>query len=88
MVCLRSRAYDVACNWKLFIEIFMEYYHLKAAHPDTLHTVNYHIPKPPAEMEGKFVSQFGTHQGTSAVLEGSGRGRFDYLPLTRYIPNH
>ena len=80
MVCVRSRAYKVACNWKLFIEIFMEYYHLKAVHPDTLHTVNYDIPDPPDEVEGEFVSQFGTHQGTSAVLEDSGGGRFDAIP--------
>lgn len=80
MVCVRRLEYEVACNWKLFIEIFMEYYHLKAVHPDSLHTVNYDVPDPPEQVRGEFVSQFGTHQGTSAVLKDSCEGRFDVIP--------
>ena len=32
MVCVRRRAYDVACNWKIYIENAMEEYHTPTVH--------------------------------------------------------
>ena len=76
MVTTRRRKFEVTCNWKLFIENFMEYYHLKAVHPESLELVNYHRPEPPEKVRGEFISQFGTHQGTSALIKGKGHEAF------------
>ena len=43
LVTGRSRTFDVNCNWKLFIEIFNEYYHLPLVHPQSL---NHYYPEP------------------------------------------
>jgi phenylpropionate dioxygenase-like ring-hydroxylating dioxygenase large terminal subunit len=72
MVCTRRRNFEVACNWKLFVEVFMEYYHLNAVHPHSLDTVDYQPPDPPDPVRGQFVTQFGEHEGTSGVIKGRG----------------
>ena len=32
----RVREFDVECNWKAFIEVFNEYYHLPMVHPESI----------------------------------------------------
>ena len=54
------RELTVSCNWKLFIEVFNEYYHLKKVHPRTLSAL-YQDPDPPDPCQGAFISQFGEH---------------------------
>lgn len=76
MRCVRRREYEVACNWKLFIEVFMEWYHIKAVHPGSLDSVNYDRPDPPDKVKGEYVTQFGTHEGTGALLKGRGHTAF------------
>jgi phenylpropionate dioxygenase-like ring-hydroxylating dioxygenase large terminal subunit len=69
MVCTRTRSFEVACNWKLFIDIFLEYYHLRSVHPESLALVGYQTPDPPDAVGGQFISQFGRHAGSSAILK-------------------
>ena len=80
LITASQRDFTVDCNWKLFIEVFNEYYHLRKVHPHTLSTL-YANPDPVDETRGAFVSQFGTHarQGSVGVLEEAGSG-FDALP--------
>lgn len=76
MRCVRRRQYEVACNWKLFIEVFMEWYHLKAVHSNSLDSINYDHPDPVDKTKGQYVTQFGTHEGTGALLKGHGHTGF------------
>ncbi|MDB4827202.1 aromatic ring-hydroxylating dioxygenase subunit alpha [Gammaproteobacteria bacterium] len=64
-----QREFKVQCNWKLFLEVFNEYYHLKKVHPGTFGSL-YRDPDPPEPVTGCFVSQFGEHvkKGSVGVL--------------------
>ncbi len=68
MASARRREFEVTCNWKLFLEVFNEYYHLKAVHPRSIGGI-YHEPDDPEELSGQFVTQFGSHDGSSGLLE-------------------
>ena len=65
----RVREFDVDCNWKTFIEVFNEYYHLPAVHPDSINWL-YPEPDPPEPASGEFVTQFGPTEGAAALLAG------------------
>lgn len=64
----RRREFETACNWKLFLEVFNEYYHLKVVHPRSIGPI-YDPPDEPEELCGEFVTQFGTHEASSGLLE-------------------
>ena len=64
----RRREFDVACNWKAFIEVFNEYYHLPFVHPDSIDDL-YLDPDPGDATTGQFASQFGSTEGTGALLQ-------------------
>lgn len=68
MASARRREFEVACNWKLFLEVFNEYYHLKAVHPRSIGPI-YHEPDEPEDLAGEFVTQFGSHDASSGLLE-------------------
>jgi len=36
LVTTRRRSLTVDCNWKAFLDVFNEYYHLPFVHPDSL----------------------------------------------------
>jgi len=63
----RVREFDVDCNWKTFIEVFNEYYHLPYVHPSSL---NWLYPEPDGtdDVEGNFTSQFGETNGNAGLL--------------------
>ena len=67
MSSTRRREFEVACNWKIFLEVFNEYYHLPFVHPETLDDI-YDIPENLDKVNGNYVSQFGSTQGTGALL--------------------
>ena len=67
MVSTRRREFEVACNWKIFLEVFNEYYHLPFVHPDTLDDI-YNVPNDLDRVNGNYVTQFGSTQGTGALL--------------------
>ncbi len=69
LVIGRQREFDVDCNWKLFLEVFNEYYHLPHVHPES---INHRYPEPdPADIVmGEYTSQFGVTCGNPALLDG------------------
>ncbi len=70
LVATRVREFDVDCNWKTFIEVFNEYYHLPAVHPESISWL-YPEPDPPEPVDGAFVTQFGPTEGAAALLEAT-----------------
>lgn len=67
MVSTRRREFEVGCNWKAFLEVFNEYYHLPYVHGSSLGSV-YDPPDDGDAVNGSYASQFGTTQGSGGVL--------------------
>ena len=61
---------EVGCNWKAFLEVFNEYYHLPKVHPKSF-SLYYATPDPGDQVRGNFATQFGRHQGTRSVAKVS-----------------
>jgi len=70
LVATRFREFEVDCNWKTFLEVFNEYYHLPYVHPDSL-TGFYREPDPVDAVIGEYTTQFGVTEGTAALLDDS-----------------
>ena len=68
LVSTRRREFEVRCNWKNFVEVFNEYYHLPYVHPDTVDGL-YELPDAPDATSGAYATQFGATQGTGGLLE-------------------
>ena len=68
----RMREFEVQCNWKTFIEVFNEYYHLPMVHPDS---INWLYPEPEAVdiVKGQYTTQFGATEGAAALMADSQR---------------
>lgn len=64
----RVREFEVECNWKTFIEVFNEYYHLPMVHADSISWL-YPEPDPADPTSGQYTSQFGATEGAAALLE-------------------
>ena len=64
----RLQRMEVDCNWKTFIEVFNEYYHLPYVHRDSI-THMYREPEPTDPVMGEYTTQFGITEGTAALLE-------------------
>ncbi|UCH40106.1 MAG: aromatic ring-hydroxylating dioxygenase subunit alpha [Gammaproteobacteria bacterium] len=64
----RVREFDVDCNWKTFLEVFNEYYHLPMVHPDS---INWQYPEPDAvdDVRGQYTTQFGETEGAAALMQ-------------------
>ena len=64
----RMREFEVQCNWKTFIEVFNEYYHLPMVHPDS---INWLYPEPDEvdQVTGQYTTQFGATEGAAALME-------------------
>lgn len=69
MASARRREFEVAYNWKLFLEVFNEYYHLGSVHPRSIGGI-YHAPDEPEAVTGRYVTQFGSHDASSGLLAG------------------
>ncbi len=67
-VSTRVREFQVACNWKLFIEVFNEYYHLPYVHPHSIADA-YLEPEPCDAVIGEYTTQFGATKGSGGLLE-------------------
>lgn len=67
LVSTRRIEFEVGCNWKVFLEVFNEYYHLPYVHPDSLGDL-YDTPEDPETVSGNYVTQFGETKGTGALL--------------------
>ena len=70
MAATRRVEFKVACNWKAWVENFMEGYHIPCVHRSTIsrHRAINHAEDPPAR--GEFETIFEQHEGTLALLDG------------------
>jgi len=68
LVTTRRQDFDVNCNWKAFLDVFNEYYHLDFVHPSSIGNL-YLKPEVQDSTIGDFASQFGRTSGTGALLE-------------------
>ena len=78
MGCVRRREFEIACNWKLYPEVSMEYYHLKSAHPRSI-APSFHDPDPPDRVAGQFATVFGLTDGSVALMAGQGHKGFPVI---------
>jgi phenylpropionate dioxygenase-like ring-hydroxylating dioxygenase large terminal subunit len=70
MAATRVRVHDIDCNWKTWVENYMEGYHIPTVHRATISghkTVN--TPEDPAG-RGQYTAIFEKHDGTLALLPG------------------
>ncbi len=79
LVTVRRQELEVACNWKMFLEVFNEYYHLPFVHADSIDSL-YAAPDPPDAARGAFATQFGATEGTGGLLEGDQRHALPAMP--------
>lgn len=70
LVSTRRERLEVACNWKAFLDVFNEYYHLPYVHPGSIGGL-FQEPDPSDATTGAYASQFGTTEGRSALTEGT-----------------
>ena len=68
MVLTRSWTREFAFDWKGFIDVFNEYYHLPYVHRDSIDGV-YNDPDPSDATTGHFATQYGSTEGTGGLLE-------------------
>ena len=66
MICVRREEYDLACNWKLFIENAMEDYHTATVHKASVGKQHVEIE----DTRGEWEAAFFETPGTIAVLPG------------------
>ena len=66
LVTTRWRELEVECNWKLFLEVFNEGYHLDYVHPDTFGGI-YQEPDLPDPSTGSLTTQFSRTIGTGGL---------------------
>jgi choline monooxygenase len=70
MVVVRRKSFEIACNWKLFVENAMEELHIATVHRKT---IQQHTPMEthePEEARGQYCALFSTHEGSMALLKG------------------
>jgi choline monooxygenase len=72
MVCTRRSSYELACNWKTFVENAKEALHIGTVHRKTINryasakTAGYEVQK----VTGEYCSTFAGHEGSMALLKG------------------
>ena len=66
LVTTRRRELEVDCNWKLFLEVFNESYHLEYVHASTFGGI-YLEPELPDEVGGCVQSSFSPTEGTGGL---------------------
>ncbi|MFT5657648.1 MAG: phenylpropionate dioxygenase-like ring-hydroxylating dioxygenase large terminal subunit [Gammaproteobacteria bacterium] len=67
LISTRRIRFESDCNWKLFLDVFNEYYHLPSVHPDSINDV-YKKPDAGDITTGAYASQFGETEGTGGLL--------------------
>lgn len=79
LVTTRRREFTVDCNWKAFIDVFNEYYHLQYVHKDSINDL-YNPPDRPDNSIGAFATQFGVTQGTGGLLQDQQQYALPMMP--------
>lgn len=65
----RRVEYDLACNWKTWVENFMEGYHIPTVHKSTISRQKaINVPEDPGS--GEYTAIYERHEGTRALLQG------------------
>ena len=77
MACVRRKTYDLACNWKLYVENAMESYHVPTVHGQTLQKQKRDI-NPPIAADGQYCGLYTRHKGSRALI--AGETGFPYIP--------
>jgi len=77
MRCTRRVEYDIACNWKIYVENAMESYHVPTVHQQTIQKQK-RDHNPPIPSNGAYCGLFTRHTGSRALLPGA-KG-FPYIP--------
>jgi phenylpropionate dioxygenase-like ring-hydroxylating dioxygenase large terminal subunit len=72
LVCVRRKAYDLNCNWKLFAENAKESYHIATVHRKT---INQYASADVAKYDyvavrGQYAMNYAQHPGSMALLKG------------------
>lgn len=70
MVATRRAAFDVACNWKVWVENFMEGYHIPTVHRATI-SRHKAVNVPLETRRGEYQMIRELHDGTLALLDGA-----------------
>ena len=68
LITTRREVFEVQCNWKAFLDVFNEYYHLNNVHRTSIFNL-YCKPEESDKTTGDYASQFGLTAGTGALLE-------------------
>lgn len=70
MVTTRRVEYDLACNWKVYVENAMESYHVPTVHQQTIQKQK-RDHNPPIPTKGEYCGLFTRHTGSRALLPGA-----------------
>ena len=70
MRVVRRVTFDIACNWKLFVENAMEELHIPTVHRKTIEQNTPLETHAPEEAHGQYCTLFSTHEGSMALLKG------------------
>ena len=68
LISVRRQEREVDCNWKAFLEVFNEYYHLPFVHAGSINAV-YAKPDAADVVSGNYATQFGSTDGTGGLLQ-------------------
>ena len=79
LVTTRYREFEVNCNWKLFLEVFNESYHLDYVHADTFGGL-YLEPDPPDRSTGCVHTQFSPTNGTGGLKKDEQKHSLPMMP--------
>lgn len=82
LLSTRRMKMQVECNWKLFLDVFNEYYHLPYVHPGSINSI-YQAPDAADDTSGYYASQFGETQGTGGLLESNQQYALPPIPGLR-----
>jgi phenylpropionate dioxygenase-like ring-hydroxylating dioxygenase large terminal subunit len=91
MVCTRRVTYDLACNWKVYVENAMEVYHVPFVHGKTIEETVPMSVWTEEEARGSYIILYGAAPGSLALLEGDEgfppiEGLPEKLAAGSYIP--
>jgi choline monooxygenase len=72
MVCTQRKEYDVACNWKIYVENAMEAFHVPHVHRASINRQRGSVKNDRTfdPTQGNWVVMHKEHEGTRAVLVG------------------
>ncbi|RYY92490.1 MAG: aromatic ring-hydroxylating dioxygenase subunit alpha, partial [Comamonadaceae bacterium] len=65
----RRVSYDLDCNWKVWVENFMEGYHIPTVHKSTISRQKA-VNVPEDQGPGQYTAIYERHEGTRALLHG------------------